>query len=777
MNIWSAQNELNLAQQHQQAGRLTDAEGVCRRILNTSPKNADAASLLGTVLAQSGRHREAIASFQIAFQLSPKNHVILVNMGSTYAATKEFDLAINCFREAIALKPSVPESHYNLGNALRDAGRYDDAETAYRKAITLRPSYPAAWNNLGAAYIERLKLDDAKRAINRALAVNPDFPSAHNNLANVHYFQGNTAEAIESCLRALDLTPDYLDAFRTMANVYVGRRDFLRAIKCYEKIVSLTPQNSQRLVELIRLQVQCEHHDGAVESLNSLLKIDPDFVDGWLFMGIVQDGRGYEAEAEAAFKRALALNPSTSLRIRYALSTPPVMKSTYETLTVREKLDTALDYFLNNLEGTIQNPYEEQLGVNFYLAYHACNDRPLQSKIAMLYEKFAPSLAFVSPHIAFESKSKPKIRIGFFSKFIWKHSVALSFSKVIETISKQVEFEILLISSSSHDADDVKKMYANLDGAFVSVPQDLSRARQFISSFELDVLIYMDIGMDPFSYLLAFSRLAKIQCVMGGHPVTTGIPNLDYFLSPALAEPDDGDSHYAEKLIRLQSGGFSMARPEMPSLTKSRQELGLPESGTIYLCPMMIQKLHPEFDATLARVLELDPAGYIVLFESRVHARWGELLRQRFEQTIPSTLRARIIFHEWVDDADDFMRINAASGVVLDPFHFGIGSTGAFTFSVGTPLVTMPGEFMRGRVGLLYCKMLDTLECVATSPEDYAQKAVTIANDPTLRQRIKDKILKNNDVIFENHVAAAEELATFIKHVTSELPFNLPTEK
>ena len=65
----------------------------------------------------------------------------------------------------------------------------------------------------------------------------------------------------------------------------------------------------------------------------------------------------------------------------------------------------------------------------------------------------------------------------------------------------------------------------------VTLPRNLDLARRQIADQELDVLYYADIGMDPLTYFLAFARLAPVQCVTWGHPVTTGIPTIDYFLS------------------------------------------------------------------------------------------------------------------------------------------------------------------------------------------------------------------------------------------------------
>lgn len=317
-------------------------------------------------------------------------------------------------------------------------------------------------------------------------------------------------------------------------------------------------------------------------------------------------------------------------------------------------------------------------------------------------------------------------------------------------MSRHEEFEVMLISSWDHKGDSASQMYANFAGKHVHLSNYLAQAREQVAALELDILCYLDIGMEPLSYFMAFSRLARAQCVLGGHPVTTGIGNMDYHLSSALTEPADADKHYNEKLVRLPIGLFYYERPVVPAVFRTRAELGLPESGHIYSCPMMLQKIHPDFDEAIARILQLDPNGYVVLFQDDTRTTWKGLLERRFMQTIPEEARKRIIFLPWLRNYYDFVSVNALSDVVLDPFNFGIGTTAIATFSVGTPIVTRPGEFLRGRVGLGYCKLLDVMECVAADTEEYAKKAVAIATEPGLRETIKSRILANNPVLFEN---------------------------
>jgi len=182
----------------------------------------------------------------------------------------------------------------------------------------------------------------------------------------------------------------------------------------------------------------------------------------------------------------------------------------------------------------------------------------------------------------------------------------------------------------------------------------------------------------------------------------------------------------------------------------TRAEMGFPETGHLYLCPMKLQKLHPDFDAAMARILELDTDATIVLFEDDRHASWAPQLAARLDRTVSAALRPRIVFHPWISDYRDFINANALADVVLDPFHFGIGSTLVATFAVGTPIVTWPGEFMRGQGGSGFCRHMGVHECVVERREDYAARAVQFATDPACRERVRQKILAAGASFFEN---------------------------
>src|SRR4029078_13318090 len=122
-------------------------------------------------------------------------------------------------------------------------------------------------------------------------------------------------------------------------------------------------------------------------------------------------------------------------------------------------------------------------------------------------------------------------------------------------------FELVILDASG-GADDLlaRRIRAAAD-RYVSVPHDTRTALYLIAPQQLDILHYPDLGMSPFTFTLAHSRLAPVQTVTWGHPDTTGLPTIDYFISCREGETEEADSHYTEKLVRLSRLNVCLERP------------------------------------------------------------------------------------------------------------------------------------------------------------------------------------------------------------------------
>ena len=329
----------------------------------------------------------------------------------------------------------------------------------------------------------------------------------------------------------------------------------------------------------------------------------------------------------------------------------------------------------------VSEPVHGLGGPVFFLAYQGLNDRDLQVRLADMAALACPDLLFIAPHCRQPrpvSRKSGRLRVGFLSSNFYNHTIGKLNLGLVRQPSR-VDFQVVLFRFPGPDDAPARAFQKSADQV-VTLSRKLEKARQEVAEQELDILYYADIGMDALTYYLAFSRLAPVQCVTWGHPVTTGIKTMDYFLSSTQLETARSEEHYTEKLVRLERLNTYYYEPQLSGPRKTRQDFGLPESAHLYVCPQTLYKIHPEFDSLLAAILRGDPAGQVVFIEG-MHPYWNEMLlalppdHTRRGQAVPVSCPRM--------SGDNFLHLQNIADVLLDPIHFGGGNTSYEAFSVG----------------------------------------------------------------------------------------------
>lgn len=427
-----------------------------------------------------------------------------------------------------------------------------------------------------------------------------------------------------------------------------------------------------------------------------------------------------------------------------------------------DDVDLAFDYFerrLASLTGRtglrLDAPHLALPKGHFLLPYH---DRPVRGPrqaMARLMLKAHPELAFTAPHAAQGGKTPgPRLRLGVVSSLLANHTIGLITVPLLEAlIDEGVDLHLFLLGASEDAALARLKARA---AAVATLPQRLQEAQALIAAQKLDALLYPEIGMDPFVYCLAFARLAPLQMMMWGHPMTSGLASIDYFITSDLIEPENGEAHYAEKLLRLPvmpivSADHHLAAPP------ARADLGLPLDKRLYVCPQSLFKLSPKFDQALADILATDPDGVLVLLEGQ-KPEWKDRLLARLRPRLGGA-ENRVLFLPRMDRLR-FIGLLAAADVLLDPFGFSGGNTSAEALANGTPIVTLPGNTMAGRVTLGFLRQLGVDETVAQDEAHYVRLALAAAK---AKARHRELLTRSKKRLFGRAEAASHIYAFLTK--------------
>ena len=174
---------LALARELLRSGDLTNAAGICARILQVTPDQPQALHVMGIAAFEKGYAREAVELLRRAAGCDPHLAAAWNDLGRVLAQQGMLAEGAASCRRAIAEAPDFAEAHNNLGNLLLMAGAVEEAVACYGTAVGLRPDYAEAFRNLGSALRRLGRVDEAATALGAARAIDPGFATATAQLA------------------------------------------------------------------------------------------------------------------------------------------------------------------------------------------------------------------------------------------------------------------------------------------------------------------------------------------------------------------------------------------------------------------------------------------------------------------------------------------------------------------------------------------------------------------------------------------------------------------
>jgi predicted O-linked N-acetylglucosamine transferase (SPINDLY family)/glycosyltransferase involved in cell wall biosynthesis len=384
----------------------------------------------------------------------------------------------------------------------------------------------------------------------------------------------------------------------------------------------------------------------------------------------------------------------------------------------------------------------------------------LLKEISLFGDFLHQQISRLAPTLVDSIRPKPydgnrKLRIGYVSTNFCYQAVSFYMANRIFCADKQ-RFEVQVFSLIKRIDSMTDHIKAHSD-RFVPIndPTNLAKLGETIKSSDLDILIFADIGMEPYTYQLAAMRLAPVQCVLVGHGVTTGLPTVDYYLSGDF-EADDAQEHYREQLVRLPNLGAAQLPPPFPATGKlTRQTFNLPEEAVLLVsCANGIKHI-PERDALLVRILQQAPRAMILLKPfmdpSMVQLQWIERLEAAARKGGVGD-RLRII--PPLPQGNDMMDFLSLADIQLDTYPYGGWTTNMEAVFAGLAIVTQQGEQARSRWGAHILKALGVDAGIARTEQEYVRQAVELVNNNELRQQTRQRIRERAQEILFNGPAA-----------------------
>lgn len=186
--------------------------------------------------------------------------------------------ARQAYLQILQQQPEHYDANRMLGLIAQTEGDLALAAKHISTAVLSASHLPLAYQDLGNVLFAAGRLEDASVCYRDALNIDANLAESHVGMANVLNRQGQDSKAMQACSRALTLQPECPQAYYFLGSYHQQRHRLKEAEQAYRKAIALRP--------------------------NSM---------GHSNLGILYMEQGCIEKAEAAFKRAIRMDPKNRL--------------------------------------------------------------------------------------------------------------------------------------------------------------------------------------------------------------------------------------------------------------------------------------------------------------------------------------------------------------------------------------------------------------------------------------------------------------------------------
>lgn len=590
--------------------------------------------------------------------------------------------AIQACRQVLLAQPGNEEALRLLWDLCREAGEAASLVDFLGRLMAIGGPQALHQYLLGCTFEDLGRPQDAAGAYRKALDLDPNHAKAANNLGCLQEATGDLKAAAQSYDRALRADPRLANALYNRGNLAKLRGEFAAAEADLRRALALEPHHAEWHSSLSEVCLRQWRLDEAEAEQRAALALEPESARAHFGLGNALMMLGRVGEAEASLRRAVDLQPDFA---------------------------------------------EAHGNLLLCLHYHKGDDpQALFAEHLDWAKRHAEGLASAAGHAAIDRTPGRRLNVGYLSPNFHRHSVA-SFFEPLLAAHDRAGFRVFCYSSLDHPDEVTARLKAMSDewrdirGVFGDA------AARLIREDRIDILVDL-AGHTGGGRPLVFARKpAPVQIAWLGYPDTSGLREMDYRLTDAVADPEgEADSRHTEKLLRLPRGFLcfspdpgSPAPGDLPARSSGRVTFG---------CFNNLAKVSPELVALWARLLAAVPASRLLL---KAHGFAADSARRRIlAQFAAGGIGAeRLALHGPEDSAADHLARYREVDISLDTWPYNGTTTTCEALWMGVPVVTLAGRTHVSRVGASLLGSVGLADLVASNPEDYVATAAGLAAD------------------------------------------------
>jgi protein O-GlcNAc transferase len=690
---------------------------------------------VGVALLAQGRFDEALAALRRATELGDNSLATLLNLAIAEGRTADPKRARALIRSVAVRAPDWDEPMLRLAENLRAAGETIEAAEVYQHVLELNPDRPEALIALGGLLLMRGETEKSRDVLLRACGVVPGNAEAWNTLGLAFQLLQAPHLALGAFVTAQRLQPDHLEYVLNCTNIAcvtdTGEAELDRLMQAGEQ----NPLNPVIRLGIGMLLDRLGRRPEAIDALEAVTELCPDELVPLKMLGSVLARSSRTRQAEETFRRIRALDPDNPqvcndhaailMRLHRhgearALLLEEVSRHGSHGAVLCNLANSTVCVGLQDEAVEIARQAIERDPRSVMAQRVLCNALPYQdgttgAALLAALQACSAALPRITPAPLRNSPDPARpLVVGLLSGTLRSHPVGWLTVAGIETLDPD-QFSVICLVQNAAPEDPIARRFRAASQEWIEVDNisdvglmELARARG------IDVLIDLGGYGDAARMAACANRLAPVQIKwVGMQNHSSGLAEMDWFLTDRWETPDGFEPMYSERLLRMPDGYVCYSPPshapdvvEPPALNNRYVTFG---------CYNNLAKITPLTIRTWAEILQRIPGSRLILKTHQLSdpptaesilAAFAALAidRDRIELRGSSGHRAFLGEYGHVD-------------IVLDPLPYSGG------------LTTLPAETFASRHSASHLSNAGLSDWVTGSVQAYIEMAVARAAD------------------------------------------------
>ena len=647
---------------------------------------------------------------------------------------------------------------------LHQAGRRRDALPLYARALAQNPKDPQVLYAYGLCLLETGDLARGGQLMAQLVALKPGDPAARYALGKTLALTGKPEAAEAELRQAVLLAPAMGEAWLELANLLARTRPDAAEAALREGLKH-RPRDAALWCNLGNVLAERGRRPDAEAAWRKALEIDPGLLPAAMALALARRAQGDATAAAAMLEQAVKRRPDVAelhynLGVTYfharkldlaiaalerAASGPAPLRKAAVHLAQAAQAACDWDRF-ERLQPALRAE------VDAALADRSCEISPFFSLSLRLSEperaaiarararevelRVAPDRAAAALERGWPGRDAPgPLRIGYLCSDFRDHPTAHLMAGMF-ALHDRARFHVAAYSYGPDAAGQYRRRVREGVDAFVDLASmNHVEAAGRIAEDRVQVLVDLNGWITHSRPEIAAMRPAPVQATYLAFPGTAGASFFDYALTDAVVTPPSSRAHYAEKLVLLP-GCYQVNDRDQPiGAPTTRAAEGLPAEAFVLCCFCANFKIERALFEGWMRLLRAVPDALLWLFAESPEAERN----LRAAAAGADVAGARIAFATRKPKPEHLARLRLAN-LFLDTLTYGAHTTASDALWAGVPVLTCRGDAFAGRVGASLLAAVGLPELIAETPEAYEARALDLARNRDRLAAVKAKL-------------------------------------